>query len=191
MANLNKSPAALMTDIHPAGAVDICTFDRGRFREVVLEVTKEVTRQARGKTARAEVAAAARSMAKQLLTVLESPAAGVVTQEFPTPFRGVRADGNPIVFLVRHYRPKIEARGFYQADLLRIDDKLFHALRNTFRDRNWHRIVQTAANELEREKLPRSILGRDVALITALADLVPPRRHIRAQAAPDRLARAL
>jgi len=96
----------------------------------------------------------------------------------PPQYQGLVKDGNPITFLVKHYRLKIESQSYYQADLCRDNEKLFHALRNLFKNRNWLEDVESADAELLDEDLPPFVLGKRVKLATKLCDILPARRNI-------------
>lgn len=98
------------------------------------------------------------------------------------PFNGQAEDGNPIAFLLKHYRKKIERGNFYQSDLALLDRKLADCLKNVFKSRNWSLTVSDAVEVLQRDGLPTVIWGRDLSTVQNYCEILPGRRNIRAKA---------
>lgn len=108
---------------------------------------------------------------------------GEVLMETTVPrYRGQRENGNPITYLVMHYRLKIETGAFYQSDLMRDDEKLWNALRNVFKSKFWRHVVQAATHDLQSAGRSTVILGRDLATVNELREILPARKAIN----PDR-----
>jgi hypothetical protein len=101
-------------------------------------------------------------------------------------YRGVREDGNPVTFLIKHYKPLIEGTDFFQADLSRRDPKLLDALRNASKSKYWRHLVRGADAELQRDMGPGAITVRDTRVSEAesLADLLLPRKNLYSLARP-------
>lgn len=90
-------------------------------------------------------------------------------------YRSAKEDGNPITFLVQHYRLDLEQGRYYQSDLHLEDEKLFNALKNVFKSRSWHKAVAEAVRELRASGQPTLIAGRDLEDVSEFRHLVPPR----------------
>jgi hypothetical protein len=106
-------------------------------------------------------------------------------QDAPPQFGGQQADGNPIIFLVRHYHSRIEAGHFYQCDLDLLDKKLSTSLKNVFKSRRWQELVQDAAKKLPELGLPTKIRDRRIAWAQTLSHILPGRRNIRHERPAD------
>jgi hypothetical protein len=97
-------------------------------------------------------------------------------------FNGQAEDGNPIAFLFKHYRKKIERGNFYQSDLAVLDRKLADCLKNVFKSRNWSFTVSDAVEVLQRDGLPTMIRGRELSTVQNYCEILPGRRNIRLKA---------
>jgi hypothetical protein len=91
-------------------------------------------------------------------------------------YKGPETDGNPIAFFVRHYRLFVEARNYYQADLQRDCPKLFNAVRDALRYKDYRENAQQADDELVRARLEPYFRGRRVRDIADIGELLPSRK---------------
>jgi hypothetical protein len=109
---------------------------------------------------------------------LISPNGEVVMETSVPHYRGQRGNGNPITYLLMHYRLKIETGAFYQSDLMRDDEKLWNALRNVFKSKFWRHVVESAAHDLQSAGRSTIILGRDLTTVSELREILPARKAI-------------
>jgi hypothetical protein len=93
-------------------------------------------------------------------------------------FRGVELDGNPVAFLVRRFRLQIAAGGYYQTDLQRDSARLFHAVRNLLRYKDWQEKLIEAHTQLVNEGFQPVVNGKAIREITDFGDLLPARKSL-------------
>lgn len=93
-------------------------------------------------------------------------------------YYGPDLDGNPIAFFVRRYRLLVKAGGYYQADLQRDCPRLFNAVRDALRYKDYRENAQAADDELVRNGLDPFFCGKRVRDITDIGDLLPSRKKI-------------
>lgn len=110
-----------------------------------------------------------------ILRAADAADAEVVQDAKALPYKGMKEQGNPITFLLSHYRLQLEKGRYFQSDLAHEDEKLWNALRNVFKSKFWRHYLQEAITQLRAEGRTTVVAGRDLTTVTELRDILPAR----------------